>query len=229
MQWLSLQNSEEPTRAQRLMHGLLYGGHKLSWRQTDWPIFIPQPHQQLAKALREIGDNAGAKRVLIDMEDSRRKFGNLSFLSWIWRWLLKVVIGYGYRPAYALGWALLFIAIGSGLFWYNADLITPTDRVAQFSASQFDAMARADYPAFSPVVYSLDAFLPIVSLGQKDRWAPNAYRGRVVHVPLWLPFRVDEWLTTGWLLRLYLWVDIGLGWLLTTLFVAGLTPIVRSG
>ena len=33
----------------------------------------------------------------------------------------------------------------------------------------------------------------------------------------------------GRFLRVYLWVHIALGWLLTTLFVAGLTPLVRSG
>jgi hypothetical protein len=56
---------------------------------------------------------------------------------------------------------------------------------------------------FSAPVYTLDTFLPIINFGQKDKWMPNPHLG--------------------------VWGHIGLGWLLTTLFVAGLTPIVRSG
>jgi len=43
------------------------------------------------------------------------------------------------------------------------------------------------YPAFSPIVYSVDSILPIVSLGQKERWAPHEHRGHMVKVPPWLP------------------------------------------
>jgi hypothetical protein len=79
LRWLRLQNPPEPGRLRRFLHGVLYGGRRLTWRQEDWPDFRPQPYQQLSKALREVGDNAGAKRVLVEMEDSRRKFGNLNF------------------------------------------------------------------------------------------------------------------------------------------------------
>jgi hypothetical protein len=222
LQWLRLQNPPEPGRFRRFLHGVMYGGHRLTWRQKGWPDFRPQPYQQLSKALREVGDSAGAKRVLVEMEDSRRKFGNLNFRVWVWRWILKGVIGYGYRPGYALICALLVITIGSGLFWCNTDLITPTDREA------YDA-APASYQPFSPIVYSIDAFLPIINLGQKDRWTPNANRGHPVDLSRWLPIASRKWLTTGWLLRFWLWIQISLGWLLTTLFVAGLTPVIRSG
>jgi hypothetical protein len=222
LRWLRLQNPPEPGRLRRFLHGVLYGGHRLTWRQKDWPDFRPQPYQQLSKALRELGDNAGAKRVLVEMEDSRRKFGNLTFRPWVWRWILKGVIGYGYRPGYALICALVVIAFGSGLFWYNTDLITPTDRAAYNAAPSY-------YQPFSPIVYSIDTFLPIINLGQKDRWTPNANHGPPVDLSRWLPIPSANWLTTGWLLRLWLWVQTGLGWLLTTLFVAGLTPIVRNG
>lgn len=222
LRWLRLQDPPEPRLFRRVLHGLLYGGHRLTWQQKGWPNFRPQPYQQLSKVLREAGDNAGAKRVLIEMEDTRRKFGNLNLRAWVWRWILKGVIGYGYRPGYALICALIVIAIGSGLFWYNTDLITPTDQEAYKIAPSY-------YQPFSPIVYSMDTFLPIINLGQKDRWMPNANGGRPVDLSGFLPIPSANWLTTGWLLRLWLWVQIGLGWVLTTLFVAGLTPIVRSG
>jgi hypothetical protein len=62
------------------------------------------------------------------------------------------------------------------------------------------------------LVYAVDTFLPIITFGQKDHWTPNSSAG-----------------ADGAWLRRYLWMHIWLGWLLTTLFVAGLTPIVRSG
>jgi hypothetical protein len=229
LRWLHLQYAKEPNVVRRFGHAVLYGGQRLHWRNLDWPDFRPQPYQQLAKVLRDMGDNGGAKRVLIDMEDSRRKYGNLNFASWIWRWLLKGVIGYGYRPGYALIWAFVFVGIGWGLASYNADLFTPTEREAyrqtKFSASQIAPTAPPYYPPFNPIVYSIDTFLPIINLGQKDRWMPNIYRGHRVSLPNWLPHRR---VITGRLLRLWLWIHIALGWLLTTLFVAGLTPVIRK-
>jgi len=222
LKWLRLQNPPEPGRFRRFLHGVLYGGHRLTWQQKSWTHFRPQPYQQLSKALRELGDNMGAKRVLVEMEDSRRKFGNLNFRGWVWRWILKGVIGYGYRPGYALICALIVIAIGSGLLWHNTDLITPTDRAAYIAAPAY-------YQPFSPIVYSMDTFLPIINLGQKDRWMPNANQGYTVDLSRSLPLPSVKWLTTGWLLRFWLWIETLLGWLLTTLFVAGLTPVIRSG
>ena len=233
LRWLHLQTAKEPTFGRRLLHGLLYGGHRLSWRQEDWPDFRPQPYQQLAKVLREIGDNGGAKRILIDMEDSRRKYGNLNFAAWFWRWLLKGVIGYGYRPGYALIWAFLFIGLGWVLTSYNANLFTPTEREAyqhtEFSTDPIAVTAPAYYPPFSPLVYSIDTFLPIINLGQKDHWMPNIHRcHRVRLFGGWPLHRPIDRIATGQQLRLWLWIHIALGWLLTTLFVAGLTPIIRK-
>jgi hypothetical protein len=200
--------------------------------------FRPQPYQQLAKVLREAGDNVGARRVLVAMENSRRKHGNLKWWSWLWRWVLRVTIGYGYRPWYALIWALLFVTLGSVLFWRHATLITPLDKATyeQMFPSHGRSTGNApdSYQTFSPVVYSLDTFLPIINFGQKDRWMPNPHDGSQLkprwqwlakRTPGWI---TSGWLTTGWLLRLYLWIHIAAGWLLTTLFVAGFTSIVRN-
>jgi len=59
-------------------------------------------------------------------------------------------------------------------------------------------------PAFNALVYSLDAFVSLVDFHQAK------YR-----------------LPTGWFLRGYLWIHIGLGWFLTTLLVVGLAGLVR--
>ena len=51
---------------------------RLEWLARQPDGFIPQPYRQLAKVLREAGDDAGARKVLIAMEDSRLKYGGLS-------------------------------------------------------------------------------------------------------------------------------------------------------
>jgi hypothetical protein len=62
-----------------------------------------------------------------------------------------------------------------------------------------------------PFIYSLDVFLPISNFHQEEYWMPRAN---------------DVW---GYLLLCYFWVHIALGWMLTTLGVAGLTGLVRKG
>ena len=58
-------------------------------------------------------------------------------------------------------------------------------------------------PAFQPVVYALDALLPIVNFGQQQAWVPQG------------PALACSWLLTG------------AGWILTTAVVAGLTNALK--
>jgi hypothetical protein len=76
-----------------------------------------------------------------------------------------------------------------------------------------------DYPKFQAFVHSLDTLLPIVDLKQKGYRLPNANQAE--NLIRGISFR---W---GGLLRIYLWVHILFGWILTTLWVAGFTGIVR--
>ena len=82
---------------------------------------------------------------------------------------------------------------------------------------------KSNYPKFQPFIYSLDTFLPVVDLGQKGYWTPNANSGFEAKFPL-----IDSKFTWGSALRAYLWVHILLGWFFTTLWVAGLTGLVRK-
>jgi hypothetical protein len=55
-----------------------------------------------------------------------------------------------------------------------------------------------------PIVYAADTFMPIIDFGEADQWSAS-----------------------GWLQSLE-WIVILLGWVLSTIFVAGFTRIVRS-
>ena len=69
----------------------------------------------------------------------------------------------------------------------------------------------ASYPAFSALVYSLDALVPLVDLELQDYWIPDENVGRA-----------------GFVARCYLWVHILFGWALSLLAVAGFSGLVRS-
>jgi hypothetical protein len=105
-------------------------------------------------------------------------------------------------------WIGLFIGVGYLVF--NLDL---ADRVPlkESAATLYRdrKMLPADYPAFQPLLYSADVLLPIVNLQQKDYWAPNSAGPRGHWARLYLPFHILA------------------GWFFTTLFVVGVTGLIR--
>ena len=200
------------------------GSDRLDWirRQNLKASFSPQPYEQAARVLRASGYEQAATEVLIGKQEDLRQYGNLSRIGWFWNWFLGHTIAHGYKPHYALYWATGFIAAGTALFGagYAQDprLISPAN-VAPFEAAPATApQLSEDYPKFNALVYSLDVFVPIVDFYQKSYWLPNANRG--AEIPL-------VFLKTGALLRWYFWLHIVAGWVLTSLWVAGFTGLVR--
>jgi len=62
---------------------------------------------------------------------------------------------------------------------------------------------------FNSIAYSLDTFLPVINLHQED-WSPNSTQ------------------PVGLLVQIYLWLHTLMGWILTTLGVAGFTGLIRK-
>jgi hypothetical protein len=104
----------------------------------------------------------------------------------------------------------MIVALGACLFGrgHLAGIVAPSDKDAYEYFTENVHTAPTYYPQFSAVVYSLDTFLPVINLGQKDHWAPNANLGK----------------DARWLRR-YLWAHIISGWILTTLFLAGVAGV----
>jgi len=206
-------------RYRRFSIGPRDAASRLTWLRRQ-PVMMPDPYQQLARVLVDVGDPAGARNVLINLEFDRRVAEHPNFALRLWNWVIKLSTGYGYAawravfPAAAiitLGWVLFLLGFRNGL-------VTPSDSAA-YRAFEESGRAPNYYSRFSGAIYSLDTFLPVINFGQKTYWVPNANRGAV-----WVGT-----LTSGWFLRLYLWVHIAFGWLLTTLVVAGLTGLLKSG
>jgi hypothetical protein len=177
---------------------------RLEWlRRALEPKFLSQPYQHLVKLLRDLGDEAGARKALIEMETRRaaahRNGAWRRALSRIWYWTTR----YGYEPWQAwkpsvavvvLGW--LFFSAGSRstipcrLPWVpctSVSALAPTEEkaYAQFTAARKTGTLPDNYPRFSPLMYSLDTFLPGINLSDKDKWAPDpagAWPARMLRV-----------------------------------------------
>ncbi len=201
----------------------------LSLLDTTEKAFSPQPYEQLAKVLREMGHREDAKVVLIEKERLQRVAARKAAPSkgrWLWDGVLDGVIwgtsAYGYRPFRAVGWLLGFIYIGTFIFGFAdmKDGFKPNDsRVWQNEAwygcagalSQKGCYLVSDkgqgYPSFNPLIYSIDLLLPIVDLDQQDAWIPDEDKA--------------PWA------RWYMWLHITLGWFFSLLAVAGFTGLIK--
>jgi hypothetical protein len=197
---------------------------QLGWlkRQPE-DRFLSQPFQQLADVLRKMGLEEDARAVMIAKNEEHARYVQWR-PEWLWYGLFGQLIGYGYSPWRAFAISLIVIGIGWWLFrrGYRRGLITPAGD-AKYTIEKDGARPSSDdYPKFNAFVYSLENFVPIVRLGIGEHWTPNANRLAASGNRLRFPPR-----TGGWL-RGYLWFHIIAGWVLTTLWVGGITGIVKT-
>jgi hypothetical protein len=180
----------------------------------------PQPYTQLAKVLRDMGHPGEARKILIEREHRLVEEGQLDRADYAFRRLVHgKLLGYGYRPwqvlypllvTLLLGWWVFYTGWSAGKFnpesirvytAYRGEGANEQQRFPRPYAELHDKLP--EYPEFHSFVYSLDTLLPIVDLHQESYWLP----------------------TEGYLT--YLWWHIALGWVFTTLLVAGLAGVVR--
>jgi hypothetical protein len=188
---------------------------RLKWLGLQ-PGFYPQPYRQLAKVMREGGNDAGAVTVLIAMEDSR--LANSGTFWRIWGGFLKGTIGYGHRPLLTLFWSLIVVLLG----WAFAAIGARTGLMRPTWPESVPHSQEASYEEFHPLMYSLDVFLPFVDLHQEHYWWPDA-RASGHFALLGHDMRIS-----GRILRYYLWLQVIAGWLLSAIFVAGVTGLLRN-
>jgi hypothetical protein len=190
------------------------------------PEFRPQPYRKLATVLKESGDERGGRRIMIEME--RRLTGD-TWYEQGWSCLLRWTIGYGYYPERAI-WGLSLLTGLSWIIFRRAKLagaMSPTDKEA---CEHFNAGGGAPkyYPPFSPLVYSVENSLPLVKLGQAERWQPNPDGPKSDKG--WRNWwnNLKGFYGSSAFLRRFLWFQIILGWILATFFLAGLTGLVQK-
>ena len=197
---------------------------RLAWlaRQASKP-FYTQPYDQLVSVLQRAGYDGEATQIAIAREDAKLKYGELGLLNSLQQAFLKYFGDYGYRPHHrAMKWAIFFVVLGAIVFHlgYGANLFSPTrERVYLDDMYLVQGLLPEDYPAFNSLVYSIDALVPFLELHQEDYWLPNANR------------RCDLSgirLGCGSILRIYHWLHIVMGWVVTTLFAIGFSGVLKK-
>lgn len=233
-----------PQPGSLLIDGFNYGalrdqsGHsndaksRLAWLERQPFPLKPQPYSQLVKVLRDNGEEAEATQVLIAKEATLRqqsvlppipppptlKTVSLALLRLVSRELLRLTIDYGYEPLRALAWIVGFVILGTGFFYwgYRKGVVIPTDHAAYEKFVGSNYTAPPDYQKFNSFVYSLETFIPLIELHQANYWLPN-------------PQGDHQGINSGRYLRWYLWIHILLGWIFTTMLVAGIAGLVKGG
>jgi hypothetical protein len=196
--------------------------------------FTLQPYQQLAKVLKEAGDAEAAPLVLFQMEHRHRRSEDKGILRKAKSWILRWSIGYGQIPMRALWWLLALVIIGSGVygFAYLGGIMSPSDKDA-YAEFKKKGYPPDSCPPFNPLVYSAEHSFPVINLELKDRWRVGSEPIAVKPTVNWAVLRSVQKtglaLNSPIALRVWMWTQTVAGWVLATLFVAGLSGIVKSG
>ena len=120
------------------------------------------------------------------------------------------------------------VIVGSVVYerGYEAGSIVPTEKDAYESFAKYKRVPE-HYEPFHALPYSLENSFPLVRLGVQDKWAPASD----VQGSTWQPHTWSSRfllpITTAGFVRWFRWVQICFGWILTTLFVAGVSGIIR--
>jgi hypothetical protein len=131
---------------------------------------------------------------------------------------LKWTIGYGHRPLLTIGWMLGVVTMG----WMMVTIGKRAD-VMRLTWPETTPLPKSDSNAdLHPLLYPLDVFLPFVNLHQEHYWWPDT-KARGVCIILGRAINVR-----GSVLRYYLWLQIISGWLLSAVFIAGVTGLIRN-
>jgi len=143
---------------------------RLRWLDMQYPdgpepdLFVPQPYEQLARIFTAEGNERARRQVLVAKRDLQRRHGRLSRFERAVGWILKQTSDYGYSPLRAVLSLLIFIAVGSVLAWLldlsGAMVLATTDAAPQ--------------TPFNPIVYAIDAAIPIADLNQDDLFTIDA-------------------------------------------------------
>ena len=211
---------------------------RLKWlerRPRDTP-FTAQPYEQLARVLQHIGNRADARTVLMRKErilrwENRQDMANPLRKLAVWGAdsVMRVAVGYGYRPGRVLALAVVLIFC-LGLFfqktWEAGDMapnaapilvsqawIAATESHPENPGAFWASVGQAgqDWETFQGFAYAADIVIPIVNLGQENAWAPSTARG--------------PWGRAGWWIR---WFAKAAGWIITALGAAAVTGAVRN-
>ena len=127
-------------------------GRRLEWVASATPEYSPEPYERLATVLRNSGEDADAREVLLAKQRRRRE--TLPLAAKLWGYLQDWTVAYGYRPGRAALWMAVLWAAGAVAF-------------AQADRRRSSATSIREWNA---ALYALDLLVPVINLGQDGYW-----------------------------------------------------------
>jgi hypothetical protein len=229
---------------ERISGGPIEAIKRLEWlkRQAG---FTRQPYRQLAKVLKEAGDDDGWRKVCIEMErrswklrrgrlvgkspNGRAKELLRTLAAAVAAFFLEVTIGYGYKSMRAI-YGLLAVSLVGAFFYFigfQVGSMLPTDK-ENYATFTKNRSILAGYEKFHVLAYSAENAFPPVKLGMQDKWEPSPD----IQAPPdssagWIASSLRSVISPGFL-RWFRWGEIAAGWFLTTFFVVGVTGLARE-
>jgi len=243
-----------PEKIKLHLDGFIYGSIPGNLRDASWRLwwldrqteFAPQPYRQLAKVLRDLGDDEGAKEVLSGLEQKSRIEARRRVIWAPVRWLKhadddlsNAIVGYGIYPGRAI-WLLGGLTALGWVVYRRANLAGAMAPVDKDAYDDFHAHGHppGNCPPFNPLIYALENSVPLVKLGQDDHWQPDSTPTLRTPDPVtgwWAKLKrilLERWIPDRAIsptaLRQLRWTMIIVGWLLATFFLAGLSGIIRT-
>ena len=114
--------------------------------------YNPEPYEKLATVLRNGGEDADAREVLLAKQRRRRE--TLPPAAKLWGYAQDWTVAYGYRP----GRAALWMAV----LWAASAIA--------FSRADHPPLKPGEHPNWNPSLFALDLLLPVINLGQDSYW-----------------------------------------------------------
>ena len=224
---------------------------RIAWLAAQQPAdtaarFKPQPWVYLSKQLAAQGLDRDARLVTIARRRRERRSRWTPALA---RWesrLLDWFALYGFNPWRTVMWMAAVVVLFAGVWsWAASQCVAPGCFDEQvFVTSKRDSFSDADftkrYPAFHPLAYSFDVFVPFVSFGYEDHWRPAISHGpiatwRLPNLPTFLAGETakdrifaEVTVTTGGILYVLTILERILGLILTSLMVTAFTGLLRG-
>ncbi|MEU5953309.1 oxidoreductase [Streptomyces sp. NPDC047525] len=125
---------------------------RLSWVAAATAEYNPEPYEKLATVLRNGGEDADAREVLLAKQRRRRE--TLPLAAKLWGFAQDWTVAYGYRPGRAALWMAVLWAVSA----------------VAFTRADHPAIKPGEHPNWNPALFSLDLLLPVINLGQDSYW-----------------------------------------------------------
>jgi hypothetical protein len=128
---------------------LTYRSVRATDKYEDWlgrfDHYAPQPYDQLASVVQSQGDSALATQIRYSGRERQRSEAGDG--TWVWLTALKLLIGYGYYPYYAMYWVIGLVLAGAGVLRVSGE-------------------GRRNGMPYG-LAYSFDKLLPIIQLRKR--------------------------------------------------------------